>query len=71
MKRHKRQYPGLAGKVIKRVNSFEQDGEVYIDIRFADNTQLTFVLAPQVPKITVELLRWKGGNSSLVRAYTP
>jgi hypothetical protein len=70
MKTHKRQYPGLAGKVIKRADSFEEDGEVYLGIRFADDTELTFVIASQTPKIsTAELLRWKGGESSVLRAY--
>jgi hypothetical protein len=72
MKTRRKLYPGLAGKVVERAESFEDDGQIFIVVRFADNTQLTFVLAPQPPKIkTAELLRWKRGDSSVVRAYTP
>jgi hypothetical protein len=70
MKRHRRQYPGLRGRVVKSAESFLEGGEVYIAVHFTDETQLTFVLASQSPKIkTAELLKWKGGNSSVVRAY--
>jgi hypothetical protein len=66
----KRQYPGVAGKVVKRADSFEEDGDVYIGIRFVDDTDLIFVIASQAPKIgTAELLRWKDGESSVVTAY--
>jgi hypothetical protein len=70
MKTHKRQYPGLAGKVVKHADSFEEDGDVCIGIRFADGTELSFVIAPQARIGTAELLRWKGGESSVVRTYT-
>jgi hypothetical protein len=58
----------VAGKVFKRAESYEEDGRVYIGIRFADNTQPTFVLAPQAPEITAEQLKWAAfGIAEFVR----
>jgi hypothetical protein len=63
----RRRYPGAAGKVVKQVGSLETEGEVLIDIRFTDGTELTFVILPQSPKIaSAELLRWRFGDSSVV-----
>lgn len=48
---------GLAGKVVKRADSFEEDGELFIGIQFADDTELIFAIASQAPRInTAELL---------------
>jgi hypothetical protein len=70
MKMRKR-YPGLAGKVVKYAESFEEDGKLYLGIHFTDGTQLSFVVAPQTPKIEVaQLLKWKGGTSTEARMYT-
>jgi len=66
-----KRYPGVSGKVVKYADSFEDEGAVHIAVRFADDTELSFVITPQTPKIgTAELLRWKRGESSIVRAYT-
>lgn len=70
MKTRKQKYPGLAGKVVKYADSFEKDGEVNIGIRFADDTELSFVVTPQVRISRAALLKWKGGNNSVARAYT-
>jgi hypothetical protein len=68
MKKHKRQYSGMAGKVIKWAESYEEDGRVYIGIHLADNSELTFVLTPQAPEITTEQLKWASfGIAEFVR----
>jgi hypothetical protein len=71
MKTHKQQYSGLAGKVVKYADSFEEGGQVNIGIRFTDNTELSFVVASQATISRAALLKWEGGNSSVVRAYKP
>ena len=69
--RHRKQYPGLAGKIVECVDSFEEYGKVNVRVRFADDTEPIVVIAPQPPRITAaQLLRWKRGNSSVVRSYT-
>ena len=71
MKTRTKEYPGVQNKVVKYVETFEEDEDVYIGIRFTDDTHLTIVVSPQPPIITTaELMRWKGGNSSKVRTYT-
>ena len=35
--RHRRRYPGLAGKSLGYVESFEEDGDLFIGIRFDDD----------------------------------
>jgi len=70
MKMLRKRYRGVAGKIVKYAETFEEDGEVYVAIRFKDNTALTFVVSPQTPRIsTAELLKWKEGSSSVIRAY--
>lgn len=64
-------YKGLAGKIVQRVDSYGEDGQVHFRVRFADKAELVLVVAAQPPKIAnAELLRWKDGNMSVARSYT-
>lgn len=64
------QYPGLAKKIVRHIESFEEDGQLYLVVRFMDDTHLTLVIGPQVPEIkSAELLRLKGGDTIVLRAY--
>lgn len=64
-------YKGLTGKIVEFVDSYSEDDNVHIGIRFEDQTELVFVIAAQPPKITnAELLRWKDGEMSVARRYT-
>jgi len=62
-------FQGLAGKVVKCADSIGEDGKIHFAVRFTDGTELALVIAAQ-PKISsAKLLRWKHGNSRVVRSY--
>ena len=70
MKTRVKEYPGVTGKIVEYAETFEEDGDVYIGVRFTDGTHLSFIVSAQPPKITTaQLLRWKEGESSVVRSY--
>jgi len=64
-------YKGLAGKVVKCADSFVEDGQVHLALRFADGTELVLVVAGQPKIVNAGLLRWStDGDSAVVRSYT-
>lgn len=68
-KRNTVAYTGLAGKVVERIDSYGEGEKVHLRVLFADKTELILAVAAQ-PKITnAQLVRWKAGNSSVVRSY--
>ena len=46
---NKRLYPGVAGKIAKFAETAEDDGGLFIAIRFQDETELSFTLAQRGP----------------------
>jgi hypothetical protein len=62
-------FPGLKGKVVHWVEtSFEED-RLYIHVRFADRTELTFWLSSRIVIEEATLSDWKTGNDVIKRTY--
>ena len=60
----------MAGKSLGYVESFEEDGDLFIGIRFDDDTALTFTITPQTPKIAnAELVKREHGESAVIKTY--
>jgi len=63
-------FPGLRGKVIKWVDIGEgQENDLYIHIRFKDETELCFWLRSRIVIEEADLADWKSGNLVQKRAF--
>lgn len=64
-----KQYPGLHGKVVDYVDTAEEEGRLYIHIRFTDETELCFDLSCRIVIDEADLSDWKTGNRIEKRVY--
>jgi len=68
--RDRRRYAGVIGKRVSYVETFSEDGDSFVAVRFTDDTALTLVITPQIPKIqSAHLTKRKDGEISVVRTY--
>lgn len=63
------QFPGVAGKVVKFVDSGAEEGMLYIHVRFMDETELAFTIKPRLEIMEADLQDWKTGNGVIKRIY--
>jgi len=65
-----REFPGLKGKVVKRVEIGKgEDYDLYIHVRFRDETELCFWLTPRIVIEEADLGDWKSGDFVQKRAF--
>jgi len=65
-----REFPGLKGKVVKRVEIGKgEDHDLYIHIRFRDETELCFWLTSRIVIEEADLGDWKSGDFTQKRAF--
>ena len=58
-----REFPGLKGKVVKRVEIGKgEDHDLYIHVRFTDETELCFWLTSRIVIEEADLGDWKSGD---------
>ena len=62
-------FPGVRGKVVKFVDVGEEEGRLYIHIRFTDDTELCFDLSCRIVIDEADLSDWKTGNRIEKRVY--
>lgn len=64
------EFPGLAGKVVKRVEIGKgEDHDLYIHVRFRDETDLCFWLTSRIVIEEADLGDWKSGDFIQKRAF--
>lgn len=56
MKTRIKEYPGVTGKIVEYADTFEEDGDVYIGVRFTEGTHLSFIVSAQPARITTAQL---------------
>jgi hypothetical protein len=65
-----REFPGLKGKVVKRVEIGKGEGhDLYIHVRFRDETELCFWLTSRIVIEEADLGDWKSGDFVQKRAF--
>ena len=65
-----REFPGLKGKVVKRVEIGKgEDHDLYIHVRFRDETELSFWLTSRIVIEEADLGDWKSGDFIQKRAF--
>jgi len=65
-----REFPGLEGKVVKRVEIGKgEDHDLYIHVRFRDETELCFWLTSPIVIEEADLGNWKSGDFVQKRAF--
>jgi hypothetical protein len=57
-----RRYPGLHGKVIDWVEHTFEEGRLYINVRFADHTELCWQITTSLMIERGDLSDWKSGD---------
>jgi len=62
-------YPGLAGKVVQRVEHNFEEGRLDIQVRFTDNTELCWRIAADMTIEMADLADWTSGNFKRLRAF--
>lgn len=55
-------YPGLRGKVVEWVEHTFEDGRLYLNIRFADHTELCWQVTTRLTIEQGDLSDWKSGD---------
>lgn len=68
-KSNKNAFPGVKGKVVKYVSTAEEEGCLYIHIRFMDDTELGFTLSSRIVIDEADLQDWKTGDGIKKRTY--
>lgn len=64
------EFPGLKGKVVKRVEIGKgEDDDLYIHVRFRDETELCFWLTSRIVIEEADLGDWKSGDFVQKRAF--
>jgi len=65
-----REFPGLKGKVVKRVEIGKgEDHDLYINVRFRDETELCFWLTSRIVIEEADLGDWKTGDFVQKRVF--
>jgi hypothetical protein len=59
---------GVAGKVIKKIETGVEDEQVFIDIHFQDTTSCVIYVGPAQIKVErAQIIGWKKGNSFVIK----
>jgi hypothetical protein len=59
---------GVEGKIIKRIETGTEEGQVYIDIQFQDTTSCVIYIGPAQIKVErAQIIGWKKGNSFVIK----
>lgn len=59
---------GVAGKVIRKIDTGNEEGQVYIDIQFQDKTSCVIYIGPaEIEVERAQVLGWKDGNSYVIK----
>lgn len=66
---HKRNFlRGVAGKIIKKIETGSEEGQVYIDFQFQDKTACMIYVGPAELKVErAQIIGWKDGNSFVIK----
>jgi hypothetical protein len=64
-----RQYSGLQGRVVERVEHRFEEGLLYIHLRFADKTELCWRIATRITIEEGDLSDWKSGDFEQLRVF--
>jgi hypothetical protein len=64
-----RQYRGVQGKVVERVEHKFEEGVLYIQVRFADKTELSWRIATRMTIEEADLADWTSGDFKLLRVF--
>lgn len=69
MATHKRNFVrGVAGKIIKKIETGNEEGQVFIDIRFQDKTSCVIYVGPaQIQVESAQVIGWKDGDSYVIK----
>jgi hypothetical protein len=62
-------YRGLHGKVVERVEHRFEEGLLYIDVRFADHTELSWRISARMTLEKAELADWTSGDYKPLRTF--
>lgn len=59
---------GVRGKVIKKIETGNEEDQVYIDIHFEDKTSCIIYIGPAEMKVeSAQVIGWKEGDSHVIR----
>lgn len=64
-----RQYRGVQGKVVEWVEHKFEEGLLYIHIRFADKTELSWRIATRMTIEEADLADWTSGDFKRLRGF--
>jgi len=66
---HRRNFTrGVAGKVIKKIETGVEEGQVFIDIQFTDKTSCAIYVGPAQVKVErAQIIGWKNGDSFVIK----
>ena len=64
-----RQYLGVQGKVVQWVEHRFVEGLLYIHVRFADKTELSWRITTRMTIEEADLADWTSGNFKQLRAF--
>ncbi len=64
-----RQYRGLQGKVVEWVEHRFEEGLLYIHVRFADKTELSWRIATRMTIEEADLGDWTSGDFKQLRVF--
>ena len=63
------QFPSVAGKVVKFVDTGAEEGMLFIHVRFTDETELAFTITSKLVIEEADLQDWKTGDGIVKRRY--
>jgi hypothetical protein len=59
---------GVEGKIIKKIETGTEEGQVFIDIHFQDTTSCVIYVGPAELKVErAQIIGWKKGNSFVIK----
>jgi hypothetical protein len=64
-----REFPGLKGKVVHYVDTAFEEDNLYIHVRFVDQTELCFRLSSRLVIDEADLTNWETGDAVIKRTY--
>ena len=67
--RLRRRYKEIRGKQVDWITHFNEDGTLYVDIRFTDGTLFSLQFNQQVEPDSIELLDVSSGDCEILKTY--
>jgi hypothetical protein len=59
---------GVAGKIIKKIETGTEEGQVFIDIQFQDKTSCVIYVGPAPIQVErAQIIGWKKGDSFIIK----